>query len=239
MTVRPIIGITCYVERAAWTVWDAPAALLPLAYLRAVEAAGGRPLILPPSDDGGPETLDAVDALVLAGGADIDPSLYGAARGPETTDVRPDRDRFESALLEGALRRDMPVLGVCRGMQMMNVVAGGDLVQELRGRGHREAPGVFARHEITIDPGSRLCSILGDRSVVASHHHQAPGRLGRGLTRAAWADDGVVEAIEHPSRSFAIGILWHPEETEDRAIFEALVDAGAKRRGPERKEGSG
>jgi putative glutamine amidotransferase len=166
---------------------------------------------------------------VLVGGADIDPASYGATRHPETTGTRPDRDRSEQALLEGAIERDMPVLAICRGMQLLNVCRGGDLEQHLEDPSvaatHKQAPGVFARHDVKVAADSRLGSILGGRALVLSHHHQAPRRLGRDLEAVAWADDGTVEALEDRSRRLLLGILWHPEEGEDRALFEALVDS--------------
>jgi gamma-glutamyl-gamma-aminobutyrate hydrolase PuuD len=233
--VRPIIGITCYVERAAWGVWEAPAALLPLTYVRAVEAAGGRPVLVPPTEDGVPETLAALDGLVLAGGSDIDPARYGATPHPETIGLRPDRDASEMALAAAALEEDLPLLGVCRGMQVLNVVRGGGLAQHLDdhvdGSMHRHAPGSFARHDVELAEGSLLCRVLGDRTSVHSYHHQAPSTLGRGLNKVAWAEDGTVEGIEDPGRDFAVGILWHPEQGDDRKLFEALVErAGAHAR---------
>ena len=226
--MRPVIGITAYAEEARWGVWDAPAALIPLAYVRAVESAGGRPLLVPPSEEGIEETLDALDGLLLSGGSDVDPELYGAGPHPETSGVRPERDRAEVALLEAALARDMPVLAVCRGSQVLNVALGGDLVQhvpEVVGHhGHKEAPGMFSDHGVEVEPGTRLHELIGDRAPVKSHHHQGYGRLGAGLREAARADDGTVEAIEDPSRRFALGVLWHPEEDEDLALFRALVE---------------
>lgn len=226
--MRPLIGITTYVESARWGPWDAPAALVPLTYVRAVEAAGGCPLLIPPSDDDVPELVAALDGIVFSGGADIDPDSYGASRHPETVGTRPERDRFETALMEGGLSAGVPVLGVCRGMQLLNVVRGGDLIQHLPDAGndrasHRRQAGVFARHEVTVDPDSNLYRILGDRALVASHHHQAPGALGRDLAVAATAPDGTVEALEDRGAPFAMGVLWHPEEGEDRALFEELV----------------
>ncbi len=232
--MRPVVAISCYVERARWTVWDEPAALLPTTYVSAVDEAGGRPVIVPPTDDGVDELLDAVDGIVLAGGADIDPDAYGAPRHPETTETRPERDRFEWQLAEGALEREMPVLAICRGMQLLNVVRGGALEQHLPGphgnEMHKRAPGVFARHEIEIASDSKLCSILGDRALVASHHHQAPNRLGRGLRRVAWAPDGVTEGIEDPDARLVLGVLWHPEQSHDRGLFEAVVQSAAEYR---------
>ena len=231
---RPLIGITTYVEEAAWSHWQAPAALIPFAYVRAVERAGGRALLVPPGDDGVEETLDALDGLILSGGNDVDPASYGAEPHAETGGVRPERDRAELALLEGALARDMPVLAVCRGSQLLNVARGGDLVQHLPevvgDSKHRETPGVFSSHGVRVDSESRLGTLLGDRAPVQSHHHQGFGRVGADLREAAWADDGTLEAVEDPSKRFALGVLWHPEEGEDAALFEALVtEAGAYR----------
>jgi putative glutamine amidotransferase len=232
--MRPIVGITSYAEEARWGVWDAPAALIPLAYVRAVEAAGGRPLLVPPSADGVEETLDALDGLIFSGGADLDPASYGAEAHPETNGVRPDRDGAELALLEGALARDMPVLAVCRGSQVLNVARGGDLVQHLPEvvghEGHKHTPGVFADHDVDVLPGTRLHEVVGEHAPVKSHHHQGYGRLGEGLREAARASDGTVEAIEDPSRRFALGVLWHPEEGEDAALFRALVEEAQRYR---------
>ena len=234
MTMRPIIGITSYAEDARWGVWQAPAALIPLAYVHAVEAAGGRPLLVPPSVEGVEETLDALDGLLLSGGADIDPEAYGAEAHPETNGTRPQRDRAELVLLEAALARDLPVLAVCRGSQVLNVARGGDLVQHLPEivghQGHKETPGVFADHGVEILPDTKLSEVIGSHAPVKSHHHQGYGRLGDGLREAARAEDGTVEAIEDPSRRFALGVLWHPEEGEDAALFRALVEESRRYR---------
>ena len=225
--MRPIVGITSYAENARWGVWEAPAALIPLSYVRAVEDAGGRALLVPPSVEGVEETLDALDGLVLSGGADLDPASYGAEAHPETNGVRPERDRAELALLKGALARDMPVLAVCRGSQVLNIARGGDLVQHLPEivghEGHKETPGAFAEHNVDVHPESKLHDVIGERAPVKSHHHQGYGRLGEGLREAARAEDGTIEAIEDPSRRFALGVLWHPEEDEHAALFQALV----------------
>jgi putative glutamine amidotransferase len=232
--VKPIIGITSYAEQARWGVWDSPAALIPLAYVHAVERAGGRPLLVPPSDEGIEETLDALDGLVLSGGADIDPEVYGAEVHPATDGVRPERDRAEIALLRAALERDMPVLAVCRGSQVLNIAQGGDLVQHLPevvgDEKHKHTPGVFGDHDVDLLPGTRLQRVLGEHAPVKSHHHQGYGRLGEGLREAARADDGTVEAIEDPSRRFALGVLWHPEEGEDFALFRELVEEAGRYR---------
>jgi gamma-glutamyl-gamma-aminobutyrate hydrolase PuuD len=232
--VRPIIGITSYAEEARWGVWQLPAALIPMAYVRAVERAGGRPLLVPPSEGGVEETLDVVAGLLLSGGADLDPATYGAEAHPDTNDVRPERDRAELALLEGALARDMPVLAVCRGSQILNVALGGDLVQHLPEvvghEQHKHTPGVFADHDVEVLPGTKLQALVGDHAPVKSHHHQGYGRIGDGLREAARADDGTVEAIEDPERRFALGVLWHPEAGEDAALFAALVDEARRYR---------
>jgi gamma-glutamyl-gamma-aminobutyrate hydrolase PuuD len=227
--MRPIIGITTYVTPARWSYWELEAALIPADYVRAVERAGGRPLLVPPSEEGVEETLDAVDALVFSGGSDIDPELYGEQPHPETFGIHRERDQAEVGLLSAALERDMPVLGICRGIQVLNVARGGVLHQHLPevvgNELHKhDPPGVFSDHEIEIEPHTRLAEILGDRAPVKSHHHQGLERLGDGLRVAAHADDGTVEAIEDPSHRFALGVLWHPEAGEDLKLFEALVE---------------
>jgi putative glutamine amidotransferase len=226
--MRPVIGITAYAEPSVrWGAWTAPAALVPLAYVDAVERAGGRPLLVPPSDDGVEETLAALDGLVLSGGSDLDPALYGAEPHPETSLVRAGRDRAELALLQAALERDLPVLAICRGSQVLNVALGGDLCQHVPDvvghENHRAIPGVFSEHPVEVDPASRLAAIVGTRATVKSHHHQGFERLGAGLRIAAHADDGTIEALEASDRRFALGVLWHPEEDDDAALFEALV----------------
>lgn len=227
--LRPLIGITAYAEPSVrWGVWDVPAAVIPLAYVTMIEKAGGRALIVPPNDDAIDETLDALDGILFSGGSDIDPAEYGHEAHPETNGVRPDRDRGELALLRAALDRDMPVLAVCRGSQVLNVARGGDLVQHLPDvvghEKHKHTPGVFADHEVDVREGTRLGSLLGERAPVKSHHHQGFGTLGQGLVEAARADDGTIEALEDPGKRFAVGVLWHPEEGEDAALFRALVD---------------
>lgn len=226
---RPVIGISSYVEEASWGAWTLPAALVPLAYVRSVERAGGRPVVIPPMDDAIGETVDAVDGLVFSGGSDIDPETYGAPAHPETAGVRAFRDRAELALLEAALARDMPVLAICRGLEVLNIVRGGDIEQHLPDvvghESHREVVGVFSEHEVAVDPASRLGAIVGDRVPTKSHHHQGPGRIGEGLREVAWADDGSVEGLEDPERRFLVGVLWHPEENDgDVSLFEALVN---------------
>ena len=224
---RPVIGITTYVTEARWSYWIDEAALIPLAYVRAIEDVGGRPLLVPPSLEGIDETLAAVDGLVFSGGSDLDPQFYDQRPHAETVGIVYERDRAELALLEAALARDMPVLAVCRGSQVFNVVRGGDLVQHLPdvvgNEKHKLVPGTFSDHDVTLEGGTRLGELLGDRAPVKSHHHQGFGRLGEGLRVAAHADDGTIEAVEDPERRFALGVLWHPEAGEDRKLFEELV----------------
>jgi putative glutamine amidotransferase len=226
--MRPLIGITSYAEEIRWGVWTEEAALIPLSYVRAVEHAGGRPLVVPPSENGLEETLGVLDGLILSGGADLDPALYDADAHPETDTPRPERDHAELRLLEAALERDMPVLAVCRGSQLLNVARGGDLVQHLPERvgheHHKHEPGQFSDHGVRLDPDSRVGTLLGEHAPVKSHHHQGYGRIGTGLREAAWAEDGTIEALEAADRRFAVGVLWHPEEGEDFALFRALVD---------------
>jgi len=225
--VRPVVGIPTYVEEASWGNWTLDAALIPYDYVRALERAGARALLVPPSVEGVEETLDVLDGIVFSGGNDLDPESYGADAHPATKATRPERDRGELALLEGALARDLPVLAVCRGFQILNVARGGDLVQHLPdvvgSEQHREVAGVFSDHDVKIDDASRLGSVLGERAPVKSHHHQGVGRVGQGLREVAWADDGTVEGLEDPEQRFAVGVLWHPEAGEDQKLFEALV----------------
>ena len=232
--MRPLIGITSYAEEIRWGVWTEDAALVPLAYVRAVEHAGGRPLVVPPSEDGLEETLDALDGVIFSGGGDLDPELYGAEPHDETDMPRTERDAAELRLLEAALDRDMPVLAICRGSQLLNVARGGDLEQHLPEtvghEQHRHDPGSFSDHDVKVAAGSRLGGLLGDRAPVKSHHHQGYGRIGSGLREVAWAEDGVVEGLEDADKRFALGVLWHPEEGEDFALFQGLVDEARRYR---------
>jgi len=231
---RPVIGITTYVTPAKWSYWDTEAALIPADYVYAVERAGGRALLVPPSEDGVEETLQALDGLLFSGGSDLDPGLYHQEPHEETFGIHEARDRAELALLEAALERDMPVLAICRGSQVLNVARGGDLVQHLPevvgDEKHKHTPGTFADHDVTLGEGTRLGSLLGDHAPVKSHHHQGIGRIGEGLRVAAHAEDGTVEAVEDPDRRFAVGVLWHPEAGEDARLFEELVREAAEYR---------
>jgi putative glutamine amidotransferase len=223
-----VIGITSYAQDARWGVWHLPAALVPLAYVDAIERAGGRALVIPPAEEDIEETLDALDGIVFSGGADVDPAHYGAEPHPETDVPQTRRDAGELALLRAALERDLPTLAICRGFQLLNVARGGDLVQHLPDTigndVHKRVPGEFAEHPVEVKEGSRLAAIVGAGSDVTSHHHQALGRVGAGLVETAWAADGTLEAVEDPSLRFAVGVQWHPEEREDAALFEALVE---------------
>ncbi|MDX6452714.1 MAG: putative glutamine amidotransferase [Gaiellaceae bacterium] len=228
---KPVIGITTYLTPAAWGAWQLDAALVPASYVRAVTRAGGVPLLVPPGA-AYDETLDSVDGLVFSGGSDLDPELYGEEAHPETDGWVRERDDFELGLMQAALARDVPLLAICRGSQVLNVALGGDLEQHVPDRVntnvHKETPGVFADHDVAVLPETRLASILGDRTDVKSHHHQGYGELGAGLREAARAPDGTVEALEDPARRFTLGVLWHPEEGEDLALFEALVREAAE-----------
>ncbi|WP_412542811.1 gamma-glutamyl-gamma-aminobutyrate hydrolase family protein [Longispora sp. K20-0274] len=223
--MRPVIGITAYREPASWSVWSVPAVLIPATYVECVTAAGGHPVVLPP--DPSPAILSRLDGLVLAGGADVSPGRYGA-EPHERTVSRPDRDEGELALLAAA--GDLPVLGVCRGMQLMAVHAGGRLFQhlpdELGHTGHQPEPGVFGAHPATFAPGSLAESIFGLHGEVNSYHHQGVADPGS-LTATGWAADGVIEVLEDPDREFYLGVQWHPEELRDGRLFEALVRASA------------
>ena len=225
--MRPIIGITTYAEQTRFGSWDVPAAVIPWSYVQAVENAGGRALLVPPSHDGVDETLDALDGILFSGGSDVEPSLYGAEAHPETTGIRPERDRAELALMQAALTRDLPMLAVCRGFEILNVARGGDLVQHLPDvvgdDKHKETNGVFSDHEVEIAEDTRLGTLLGQRAPVKSHHHQGVGRIGEGLVETARAPDGTIEGLEDPSQRFTLAVLWHPEEGEDAALFEELV----------------
>jgi gamma-glutamyl-gamma-aminobutyrate hydrolase PuuD len=230
---KPLIGITTYVEPASWGHWQLEAALVPYDYVRAVERAGGRAVLVPPDNDGSEELLDALDGLIFSGGNDLAPESYGAEADPTTTGTNPARDSGELALLTAALERDLPVLAICRGAEVLNVARGGDLVQHLPDvvghEGHRAVVGEFSEHTVRVDPASRIESAP---EAVKSHHHQGLGRLGDGLREIAWADDGVVEAVEDPEKPFLVGVLWHPEAGEDQRLFDQLVAAARDLRNP-------
>jgi putative glutamine amidotransferase len=240
---RPVIGICTALERAKWSVWDQKAYLLPRSYIVAVQRAGGIALMLPPDEalERDPDqVLDLIDGLILAGGADIDPASYGDVAHPETRGTVPERDGFEIALARRALERDLPLLGVCRGMQLMNVAAGGTLLQHLPDshghHEHRRNPGTFdgADHDVRLAEGSLAARAAGELvHGTKSHHHQGIDRLGQGLEVTGWsAIDELPEAFEMPERRFALGVQWHPEADDRSRLISALVqEAAAARNG--------
>lgn len=231
----PLIGVSCYLERVRYRSWDLPGAVLPRSYLDSVVAAGGMPVLLPPVGTGHAASVSRVDGLLIAGGPDVDPARYGGPKHPSVTHTHPDRDEAELRMLHAALAAEMPVLGVCRGMQVLNVAFGGTLHQhlpDLLGTArHQPAPATFGTIEARIEPGCRLATVLGDRVTAYCHHHQAVDDVGADLRPVAWAPDGTVEALELPAASFVVGVQWHPEEDSgDRRLFEAFVRAAAQHR---------
>jgi putative glutamine amidotransferase len=231
-TQAPRIGLTTYREPAAWGVWSEPADLLPASYAAGVRAAGGVALLLPPGDASTADVvLDGVHGLLLAGGADVDPARYGADRHDATGPPRTDRDEWELALARKAILRDLPVLAVCRGMQVLNVALGGDLRQHLPDDVgsdlHCPTVGVHGRHAVALAGGSALAGVFGERAEVATYHHQSVDRLGTDLVPTGWADDGVVEAVELPGRTWVVGVQWHPEAHAGEGLFAAFVAACA------------
>ena len=228
---RPLIGISTYSEQAKWGSWDTGALLVPRRYADRVAAAGGIPVLLPPFP-GIEQATRRLDGLVLAGGGDIDPAEFGARPHPRTGGVRPDRDAAEFALLAAALASGLPLLGICRGLQVLNVALGGTLHQHLPALvghdGHSPLPGGYGSHQVRVAAGSRLAGVLGDGTFdVPTHHHQAIDRLGQGLVATAWADDGVIEAAERSQEDggFLLAVQWHPEAGDDLRLFHALIAA--------------
>lgn len=249
----PLVGLTTYTDVARWGPWDRPAAVLPSTYVEMVAAAGGRPVLLPPCQvapaglaGGARRVVAALDALVLTGGGDLGPDADGGTWHPAVEGVDQARDGNERALLEAALARDLPVLAICRGLQLLNVHLGGTLCPHLPDRlghdGHRPAPGRFAEVDVVTVPGTVTAAALGPRTTVRCSHHQAADRVGEGLRVAAWsaaagatgsADEGaagpepgrVVEALELPTSRFVVAVQWHPEEVGDVRLVTALLDA--------------
>lgn len=233
---RPVIGICAALERARWGVWDMPAALLPVGYIQAIHDAGALALVLPPDEQAvrDPEQLlGLLDGLMLAGGADIDPASYDAEPHPQTVEVVPERDSFEIALARAAIEHDVPVLGICRGMQLINVARGGTLVQhlpELVGHEeHRRVVGTFegADHDVQLEHGSLAADAAGEVAhATKSHHHQGVDRLGDGLVVTGHSTlDSFPEAIEMPDRRFVLGVQWHPEADPTSGVIAAFVEA--------------
>jgi putative glutamine amidotransferase len=233
---RPAVGICAGLTQASWDVWDQQAALLPLNYLTAIQRAGGLPLMIPPDPElieDPDQVLGRLDALILAGGVDIDPATYGAERHEETEPDTPrERDETEIALVRRALELDLPVLGICRGMQVINIALGGTLLQHVPDRvghsGHRRNPGSFvdSEHDVRLTPGSLVARAAGEEiHSTKSHHHQAVQEIGEGLEVTGWsALDELPEAIEAPERRFALGVQWHPEVDETSRLIAALLD---------------
>jgi putative glutamine amidotransferase len=232
---RPRIGLSTYREPAAWGVWQEPADLLPVRYSAEAAAAGAVPLLLPPArveQDAARAAIAGIDGLVLTGGADVDPGRYGADPDPRTGAPRTDRDGWELLLLHAAREREVPVLAICRGMQVLNVGLGGSLVQHLPDvvghDGHCPVPGQHGRHHVRLDPDSRVGGLLGRSATVATYHHQAVAELGRGVKATGWADDGVIEAVELDD-GWVVGVQWHPEVHDGAPLFAGFVAACAAR----------
>jgi putative glutamine amidotransferase len=237
---RPTIGICTPLERARWGAWDLDAFLVPRNYVDAVRRAGGLVLLLAPDPDVADdpdEILDLVDALMLVGGADLDPASYGAERHPATIGCVPERDVFEIALVRRALERDLPLLGICRGMQVINVARGGTLhqhVPDVVGHDHhRRVLGSFDGndHDVRLQPGSLAARAAREElHATKSHHHQAVDRVGEGLAVTGWAEiDELPEALELPGNRFALGVQWHPEADEASRLIAALVEEARER----------
>jgi gamma-glutamyl-gamma-aminobutyrate hydrolase PuuD len=232
---RPVVGVTTSLEEMTSGAWTELTAGVPATYVRAVQRAGGRPVLLPPDDDVA-DALDGIDALLVTGAAgDTDPAAYGAEPHPKTEPVAPVRDRFELAVARAAVDAGLPVLGICRGMHVVNVALGGTLEQHLPDVvGHDEhtgTPGVFAEHDVRLEHGSLAARAVGaDAARVKSYHHQGVRAVASGLRATGWAGpDGLVEAIEGED-GFVLGVLWHPEENDDAEVIAALVRAASRRR---------
>ena len=245
--MKPVIGLCTALERARWSVWDAQAVLLPRSYVDAVQRAGGVALLLPPDPAAVEEPdlmLDLVDGLLLAGGADMDPSTYGAEPHPATAGTVPERDAFEIALARRAMERDMPFLGICRGMQVMNVARGGTLNQhlpdDLGHEDHRRSLGSFdnADHDVRLEHGSLAARAAREElHGTKSHHHQGVERIGEGLEVTGWATiDDLPESIEVPGNRFSLGVQWHPEADETSPLIAALVEEARAYRNRPRQE---
>jgi gamma-glutamyl-gamma-aminobutyrate hydrolase PuuD len=237
----PLIGVSTYVADVAWSNWERRAAVLPASYFELVAAAGGRPLLVPPTSTapdgpaaGADQVIGVLDGLVLTGGGDVDPAAYGEEPDPEVGGVNPDRDASERALLAAALEADVPVLAICRGCQVLNVYLGGTLHQHLPdfigNLDHRKVAMEFENVDVATEPGTRTADVFGPTTTVRCSHHQAIRNLGRDLVVTARAGDGVVEAVELPSARFVLAVQWHPEEAMDPRPFEALVRAAREYR---------
>lgn len=236
---RPVIGISAYSQQARWGSWDLPAVLLPRRYTDMVAAGGGQPVLLPPQP-GITSVLARLDGLVLSGGGDIDPARYGADRDPATDPANPGRDDAEIELARQAIAAGVPLLGICRGLQVVNVALGGTLHQHLPAlvghEGHSPEAGGYGSHKVSVAAGSQLAGVLGrTEAAVPTHHHQSVGQLGTGLIATAWTDDGTIEAAELPEPApFMIAVQWHPEAGDDLSLFTGLAVAAAHYRDAER-----
>jgi putative glutamine amidotransferase len=227
---RPIIGITGELEAARWGNWIREAVVSPVSYTRVVERAGGAPVVLPPVPASSvPALIEGLAGLVLAGGKDLDPSLYDEIPHEQTDAPDHRRDRFELLMTRAAIEADLPFLAIGRGMHVLNVARGGTLTQHLPDRigdeSHKPDPVKMAMHDVQISAASRLGRVLGAAAQVPAAHHQAISSIGSGLLTVAWTQDQVVEAVELQGHRFGIGVQWHPEEGDDLRIFEALVAA--------------
>lgn len=243
----PVVGLTTYLERAKQGVWDVRAAFLPQQYFDSVTASGATAVLLPPQprpSEAAAAVLDGLDGLILTGGLDVQPELYGAERHPLTDPARADRDAWELALLAGARERGIPVFGICRGLQLINVALGGTLHQHLPEalgtERYRIGGGVFAENTVEVDAGTRLSGLVGAGPLsVHSYHHQGVDRVGEGLHVTARTDDGLVQAVEMPGDDYLVAVQWHPEENaEDRRLFLGLVAAAAAYRASRSTEGT-
>lgn len=234
-THRPLVGLTTYLQQAQTGVWDVRASFLPAVYVDGVTAAGGIAMLLPPQpvDDGIVErVLDGLDGLVVTGGRDVDPATYGQAPHATTDEPARDRDAWELALVRGALARGLPLLGICRGAQVLNVALGGTLHQHLPDvvghYQHQLGNAVFNTSAIQTVPGTRLAALIGESTDAQCYHHQAIAELGTGLMASAWDPDGVVEAVEIPGQTFVLAVQWHPEERlDDLRLFAGVVESAA------------
>jgi putative glutamine amidotransferase len=237
MADHPVIGITCYAQRARWGHWDDEAVLLPRRYVDTIARAGGQPVLLPPID-GGTAVLPRLDGLVLSGGADVDPARYGAVPHSAAGPFAAARDSAELDACRHALATGLPLLGICRGLQVINVALGGTLHQHLPDLvgddSHSPERSAYPPHKVSVAPATRLATILGRTDAAApTHHHQAIDRLGAGLVATAWTDDGVIEAVEFDHTEdpapFMIAVQWHPEAGDDLSLFAALIAAASER----------
>ena len=227
---RPVIALSTYRETARWGVWTEVADLLSTSYTRSVEAAGGTVVLFPPQGQGADALVGRVDGLIVTGGADVEPQRYGQEPGPHTY-VRPDRDAWELALLDAALQRGVPTLGICRGMQLLAVHGGGRLEQHLPDVvGHTEhgpEGDAYGWTSVSTIAGSMVASMVGESMQVSCHHHQAVAAH-PGFEVSARAADGTIEAIEDPERGYWVGVQWHPESGDDYGLFAGLVGAASR-----------